>query len=325
MSKISLKLIEIENYGRFYDTAALNFDSRISMIALGSGAGKSTFVNALEQLSDAVIDGKINYNAMNYCRTFVNKPKGFCRVEILLEILDSSHNGVYRYGIKVTPQGIISEYLVKESTQRRVFYRYKNDLELYGYNDEVVQSVKSSVTSEIPMLHLFSGAGCGIEAHFITFFQRLWIVRSGGLSNRISASHLFKTSFFGRRSNVEKCCSFLRLYDKKVMDMIRVAGTSKVMVIKRNPDGYDYPVPLSYASDTLIKYLMLYRAIDALHTYGGTVIMDVGDFLITDKLVNYLNTADMDLVNFIFVSDNVNSGKTQDISLVVLSESNIQK
>lgn len=325
MSRITIKSIEIENYGRFYNTAVLNFDSRISTVSLGSGAGKSTFVNALEQLSDAVIDGKINYNTMNYCRTFVNKPKGFCRVEILLEILDSSHNGVYRYGLKVTPQGIIGEHLLKESTQRRVFYRYKNELELYDYNDEVVEYIKSSVSSGVPILHLLSGCESGIAAHFLTFFQRLWVIRAGGLSNKLSASHLFKPSFFGRRSNVEKCCSFLRLYDKKVMDIMRVARTSKVMVVRRNPDGYDYPVPLSNESDTFIKYLVLYRAIDALHTYGGTIIMDVGDLLITDKLANYLNTADMDLVNFIFVSDNVNSGKTQDISLAVLSESNKEK
>ena len=325
MSKITIKTIEVENYGCFYDTAVLNFDSRISAVSLGSGAGKSTFVNALMLLCDAVIDGSISYNALNYCRTYVNKPKGFCRVEILLEVRDASHNGVYRYGLSLTPQGIISEHLLKESTQRRVFYRYKNELELYDYNDEVVKYIKSSVSSGVPILHLLSGCESGIAAHFLTFFQRLWVIRAGGLSNKLSASHLFKPSFFGKRSNVEKCCGFLRLYDKKVMDMIRLAGTSKVMVVKRNPDGYDYPVPLSYESDTLIKYLMLYRAIDALHTYGGTVIMDVGDFLVTEKLANYLNTAEMDLVNFIFVSDNVNSGKSQDISLAVLSESNIKK
>ena len=325
MSRITIKTIEVENYGCFYDTAILNFDSRISAVSLGSGAGKSTFVNALEQLSDAVIDGKISYNTMNYCRTYVNKPKGFCRVEILLEVRDASHNGVYRYGLKVTPQGIISELLLKESTQRRVFYRYKNELELYGYDDDVVEYVKSSVFSGVPILHLLSGCESGIAAHFITFFQRLWVIRAGGLSNKLSASHLFKPSFFAKRSNVENCCEFLRLLDPSVVDVIRVVKTSKVMIVRRNADRYDYPVALSNESDTFIRYLLLYRAVDALHTYGGTIIIDVGDFLITDKLAAYLNKTELDRVNFIFVSDNVSLMSARNISVAVLSDGNKEK
>ena len=209
MSNVTLRMIEVENYGRFYDTASLSFDDRLTAVSLKPSEGKTTFVNAIEDLSSVVIEGTVKKQVLNYCRTYINKPKSFVRIDILLDICDASHNGVYRYGIKVSRLGIVSEYLLKESSGRQIFYRYKNDIDFFGFDDETENQIRSVLTSDLPILHLIGSVGAGVQSFFLKFFQRLWIVRAGGLSHRVSACHLFKTSFFSRRSNIEKCCSFL--------------------------------------------------------------------------------------------------------------------
>lgn len=304
MSSITLRMIELENYGRFYDTAKLILKDRITAVALGASCGKSTFASALEFLTEAVLEGNIKNSELNICRTFVDKPKNFVRIEILLEISDATHSGIYCYGISVTDIGVLSEYLLKENTGRRIFYRHKNDIDLSGLNDIALGHIKGSLAAQVPILHLLINSQNSISSYFIRFFQRLWIVRAGGLNYRLSAMHLFKQSFFTKRANVVKCCDFLRIFDPTVVDMIKIPSTSKVMVIHRNSHGYEYPVPLARESESFIKVLALYRAIEALSGYGGTVIWDAGDIKLTSINADRFISAISENVSVVFFSDN---------------------
>ena len=276
MNRTFLRAIEIENYGKFYEPAVMHFNDRLTTMVLGASKGKSTFVNALEFLSEAVLDGNIKNRWSNVCKTFVNKPKNFMRVEIVLEIKDTIHNGVYRYGMSITDIGVISEFLCKENSGRRVFYRYKNDLDLSGLNSELCENIHTNLTADKPILYLIKEHGSGVNAYFVRFFKRLWVIRAGGLSYRLTPSHLFIKSFFAQRSKVERCCDFLRIFDSSISGIIRVKNTSKVYIVRKNAYRYEYPVPLAKESDTLIKLLTLYRAFDALSPDGGTVITDFG-------------------------------------------------
>ncbi len=315
MSSITLRMIELENYGRFYDTAKLILKDRITAVVLGASCGKSTFASALEFLTEAVLEGNIKNSELNICRTFVDKPKNFVRIEILLEISDATHSGIYRYGISVTDIGVLSEYLLKENTGRRIFYRHKNDIDLSGLNDTALGHIKGSLTAQVPILHLLINSQNSISSYFIRFFQRLWIVRAGGLNYRLSAMHLFKQSFFTKRANVVKCCDFLRNFDPTVVDMIKVPSTSKVTVIHRNSHEYEYPVPLARESESFIKVLSLYRAIEALSGYGGTVIWDAGDINLTSINADRFISAISENVSVVFFSDNNRLAEHLDLTI----------
>jgi len=288
MSCVTLRSIRVENFGRFYDPAELIFNDRISTVVLEQSKGKTTIVNALEFLSEIVLEGRIKCSYLNYCNTYPEKSKGFVGFELLIHISDSSHNGEYRYGIKINGQGILEEYLIKESTQRRIFYRNKNHFELNDRNDEILQYVTKDLNAKTSVMHLLCCLDCGIYPYFTRFFQRLWIIRVGSINSGLSASQLFKSDLFTKRQNVKNCCNFMRMIDPTVRDMTRVPNSSVVSVIHKSPGGYDYPVSLSKESDTFIKFLALYRAIDALSTYGGLIIMDVGDFNVPKLLFDYL-------------------------------------
>ena len=126
MSSITLRMLEVENFGRFYDTTRLIFEEKSSAVVLGVAQGKSTLVDSLEFLSRAVLDGKIYNSFLNVSKMHINKPKKATRVEILIDIVDANHKGSYRYSLGVSDIGVISEFLMKESSGRRIFYRYKN-------------------------------------------------------------------------------------------------------------------------------------------------------------------------------------------------------
>ena len=84
MSSTFLNTLEVENYGRFYDPTKIVFDKRISVVVLGASQGKSTLVNALDYLSEAILEGNIRNRWLNFCRTYVNRPKNFIRIRSFL-------------------------------------------------------------------------------------------------------------------------------------------------------------------------------------------------------------------------------------------------
>lgn len=304
MSGISLKMIEIENFGRFYDPARLEFDNVVSDIVMGASQGKTTFVNALECLSQLALNGSSKDIRWNFCKSCPENPKDFVRIEILLSIYGSSRNGLYRYGACITNVGVLSEYLLKENTGRRLFYRYKNDLDLYDYSDDIRQYVISNLRADVPVIYLLNVHKTGVHAQFIRFFERLWIVRAGGIKYKLSAQHLFKKSFFTRRSNIEACCDFMRLLDKSVTNFVKATAASKVSVIHKNSNGYEYPVSLFDESDSFIKFLLIFRAIDALSSYGGTLIVDVGDIALTSDVYDKIVLMCADHISIIIFSSN---------------------
>ena len=69
MSSVSLKTIEIENFGRFYDSARLEFNSTVNAVIMGASQGKTTFINALEYLSKIVLDGFDENHLPNFCNS----------------------------------------------------------------------------------------------------------------------------------------------------------------------------------------------------------------------------------------------------------------
>ena len=165
---------------------------------------------------------------------------------------------------------------MKESSGRRIFYRYKNEIDLDGLPTSDAERINASLDVQLPILYLLTECTNPIVKSFIHFFQRLWVIRSDFTHNP-SALHLFKPSFWARRENVSKCCGFLRLFDPTVVDIIKNKNSSKIYIVHKNVDRYDYPVALSKESEGLIKFLALYRAYDALETYGGLVLWDAGN------------------------------------------------